>query len=84
MIEHNICEALYALPGGVVEPRRQPVCKPILATIVGAVLLFINFVDLLFGGILLEGEVWVSVTTSALATEKTPIEHLKFFMYLAA
>lgn len=43
MIEHNICEALYALPGGVVEPRRQPVCKPILATIVGAVLLFINF-----------------------------------------
>lgn len=42
MIPNNICEALYALPGGVVEPRRQPICKPVMAAIVGAVLLIIN------------------------------------------
>lgn len=43
MIETNICEALYALPGGVVVPRRQPIGKPAMAAIVGAVLLVINF-----------------------------------------
>jgi hypothetical protein len=38
----EICEALYALPGGVVEPRRQPITKPLMIAIIGIVLLIIN------------------------------------------
>ena len=40
----EICEALYALPGGVVEPRRQPIIKPLVIALLGIVLLIINFV----------------------------------------
>ena len=44
MITNDICKVLYALPGGVVVPRRQPLTKPLVATILGAVLLIINLV----------------------------------------
>lgn len=40
----EICEALYALPGGVVEPRRRPIVKPLMIAILGIVLLIINSV----------------------------------------
>jgi hypothetical protein len=40
----EICEALYALPGGVVEARRRPIIKPIATILIGIVLLVINFV----------------------------------------
>ena len=35
MIRQEICEALYALPNGVVEPRRRSVLKPIVVTLIG-------------------------------------------------
>lgn len=44
MIANEICEALYALPGGVVAPRRRPICKPLCLALLGAVLLIVNFV----------------------------------------
>lgn len=44
MIAHEICEALYALPGGVVEPRRRSIFKPVMFAIIGVVLLIINVV----------------------------------------
>lgn len=40
----EICEALYALPGGVVESRRRPIFKPVTLVFIGIVLLVINFV----------------------------------------
>lgn len=40
----EICEALYALPGGVVESRRHPIFKPVALVLIGIVLLVINFV----------------------------------------
>ena len=40
----DICEALYALPGGVVEPRRRPIVKPLAIAILGIVLLAIDIV----------------------------------------
>lgn len=40
----EICEALYALPGGVVESRRRPIFKPVALVFIGIVLLVINFV----------------------------------------
>ena len=40
----DICEALYALPGGVVEPRRRPIVKPMAIAILGIVLLAIDIV----------------------------------------
>lgn len=40
----DICEALYALPGGVVIPRRRPIVKPMAIAIMGLVLLAINIV----------------------------------------
>ena len=40
----EIREALYALPGGVVESRRRPIFKPIALVFIGIVLLVINFV----------------------------------------
>ena len=49
MIAHEICEALYALPGGAVEPRRRSIFKPAMFAIVGVVLFvqlvpkFMNF-----------------------------------------
>lgn len=39
MKSQNICQALYALPGGVVEARRRPVFKPAVVALAGAVLL---------------------------------------------
>ena len=46
MIKQDICKALYALPGGVVEPRRQPICGPVVAALIGAALLVVNVVAL--------------------------------------
>ena len=40
----EIREALYALPGGVVESRRRPIIKPVALVFIGIVLLVINFV----------------------------------------
>ena len=39
MIRQEICEALYALPNGVVQPRRRPITKPIISAITGIALL---------------------------------------------
>ena len=43
MILEDISRALYALPSGVVVERRQPVYRPMLIAVVGAVLLVVNF-----------------------------------------
>ena len=40
----DVCEALYALPGGVVMPRRRPIVKPMAIAMMGLVLLAINIV----------------------------------------
>ena len=42
MKNYDMCEALYALPGGVVQPRRKPVTVPMLVAIVGVVMLVLN------------------------------------------
>ncbi len=42
MISKDLCEALYALPGGVVTPRRQPIVKPLVVALLGVVLLTID------------------------------------------
>ena len=39
MIRQEICEALYALPNGVVQPRRRPITRPVITAIVGVALL---------------------------------------------
>ena len=39
MIRQEICEALYALPNGVVQPRRRPIKRPVITAIVGVALL---------------------------------------------
>jgi hypothetical protein len=44
MKNYDMCEALYALPGGVVEARRRPIFKPMALALVGVVLLIINTV----------------------------------------
>lgn len=44
MLTEDICKALYALPGGVVVPRRRTATTPIIITLLGAALLVINFV----------------------------------------
>ena len=41
MISHDICEALYALPDGGVEPRRRSVLSPIAIAILGLALMLI-------------------------------------------
>ena len=41
MIRQEICEALYALPNGVVQPRRRPITKPVITAIMGVALLLI-------------------------------------------
>lgn len=46
MNTENICKALYALPGGVVSPRRQSLTSPIIITIVGIAFVVINYVAL--------------------------------------
>jgi len=42
MNTENICKALYALPGGVVAPRKEGVTTPIVLAITGIALLIIN------------------------------------------
>lgn len=39
MKDKDICEALYALPAGAVTARRQPIFKPAMTMLAGAVLL---------------------------------------------
>ena len=35
---------MYALPGGVIEKRRQPICRHLIVALLGAVLLILDFV----------------------------------------
>lgn len=42
MIRQEICEALYALPDGVVQPRRRPITRPVITAIMGVALLIAN------------------------------------------
>lgn len=42
MIRHEICEALYALPNGVVQPRRRSVVKPLCIALMGVVAMVAN------------------------------------------
>lgn len=42
MIRQEICKALYALPDGVVQPRRRPITRPVITAIVGVALLIAN------------------------------------------
>lgn len=44
MLTEDICKALYALPGGVVKPRRRSAVMPVIITLIGVALLVINFV----------------------------------------
>lgn len=39
MIRQEICEALYALPNGVVQPRRRQITRPVITATVGVALL---------------------------------------------
>lgn len=64
MNKKDICEALYALPGGVVEARRRPVFKPAAVALAGAVLLITDIVAVdssssgnLSAGLLLVGSI---------------------------
>lgn len=64
MNNKDICEALYALPGGVVEARRRPVFKPAAVALAGAVLLITDIVAVdssssgnLSAGLLLVGSI---------------------------
>lgn len=43
MITNDICKALYALPAGVIVERRQPICRPVVAALLGAALMVVNF-----------------------------------------
>ena len=42
MSKYDMCEALYALPGGVVVKRRKPIAVPALLLAVGVAILVIN------------------------------------------
>lgn len=42
MKHYDMCEALYALPDGVIRPRRKPLTIPLLLTIAGVVMLVVN------------------------------------------
>lgn len=43
MNTENICKALYALPGGVVTPRRQSIKTPVVVTLIGIALFIVNY-----------------------------------------
>ena len=42
MIRYEICEALYALPNGVVQPRRRSVVKPLCIALAGVAVVVAN------------------------------------------
>ena len=42
MSKYDMCEALYALPGGVVVKRRKPIAMPVALLVAGVALLIIN------------------------------------------
>jgi hypothetical protein len=42
MSKYDMCEALYALPGGVVVKRRKPIAMPAVSLVAGVALLIIN------------------------------------------
>jgi hypothetical protein len=42
MSKYDMCEALYALPGGVVVKRRKPIAMPAALLVAGVALLIIN------------------------------------------
>lgn len=39
----NICKALYALPGGVVTPRKESIVMPVVIVIIGVAMLISNY-----------------------------------------
>lgn len=43
MLTEDICKALYALPGGVVKPRRRTATMPIIITLIGVAFMVLNF-----------------------------------------
>ena len=44
MIRQDICEALYALPNGVVQPRRRSVVKPLCIALAGMAVMVANVI----------------------------------------
>lgn len=44
MIRQDICEALYALPNGVVQPRRRSVVRPLCITLIGVAVMVANVI----------------------------------------
>ncbi len=42
MKNYDMCEALYALPDGIIRPCRKPVTLPLLIAVAGVVMLVIN------------------------------------------
>ena len=42
MAKYNMCEALYALPGGKITPHKKPITMPLLTTLAGVAMLVIN------------------------------------------
>ena len=42
MKNYDMCEALYALPDGIVVPRRKPLAVPLLVAVVGVAMLVVN------------------------------------------
>ena len=44
MIRQDICEALYALPNGVVQPRRRSVVRPLCIAFIGVAVMVANVI----------------------------------------
>ena len=44
MIRQDICEVLYALPNGVVQPRRRSVVRPLCITLIGVAVMVANVI----------------------------------------
>ena len=80
----DICEAVDALPGGVVEARRRPVFKPAALTVSGAVLLIADILAVdssssgnLAAGLLMIGSILffggaIAIAVRMLGDQRTP------------
>ena len=42
MAKYDMCEALYALPEGKIQPRRKPIAMPLMITLAGAAMVAVN------------------------------------------
>lgn len=42
MAKYDMCEALYALPDGKIQPRRKPIAMPLMITLAGAAMVAVN------------------------------------------